>query len=139
MDKVPFPSPRPSSASFPPLRKLSAGELEQLGHACAIEADQAREDSLGKQCERARDRLFLSEDRGPVTAKSVNAVLISLGRAVGQVVSNLECPADVALCAAEGFLAGLVAELEPEDAETVLTCLEQGMDLPMPKKRAGRP
>ncbi len=70
---------------------------------------------------------------GNVTLESVNAVLVSLGRAIGQVVSNLESPADAAVAAVDGLLEGIVTELEPSDRETVLALLK-GSE----KKRAGR-
>ncbi len=84
------------------------------------DARESREDSLGKECERA-------------ASKSVNAVLVSLGRAIGQVVSNLESPADAAVAAVDGLLEGIVAELGPSDREAVLALL-RGSE----KKRTGR-
>ncbi len=146
----PFPSSRPDasrapipehSLKFPPLRKLSTGELEQLEHGCVI-ADQGS--SVGSVdglrpapgiafAGRGPARDFLSPRGGSITSESVNAVLISLGRAIGQVVGNLESPADAAIAAVDGLLKGIVAELEPDDSETVLALLAG-----LAKKRADR-
>lgn len=99
----------------------------------------AQEGSLAKQCEAASGRAlagaagdFLSCGGGSVTSKSVNAVLISLGRAIGQVVSDLESPADAAVAAIDGLLEGIVAGLGPANGETLLALLGPA------KKRAGR-
>ncbi len=97
--------------------ELIRKSLTEAGIPLRDECKQARGISFAGRSP-ARD--FLSQGGGSVTSESVNAVLVSLGRAIGQVIGNLESPTDAAVAAVDGLLEGIVAELGTVDGEVVL-------------------
>ena len=118
-----------------PVRKtLAKAGIPLRDEEIALDLTKERERAMGIAfAGRVPARDFLSRGDGIVTLGSVNAVLVSLGWAIGQVVSNLESPADSTVAAVDGLLKGIVAEREPADRETVLDLLNGPA-----KKRAGR-